>query len=126
MSEWIGQGRTNYVYFEDLDGLKEYLEPFGVRLAEKTNGHVTLHAIIADEGDGWSGDFDFTQVAAFLHDGQVLVMMEAGCDGNRNPTGSAEAYNKAGDSVSLSLTDISALAAKAFGVPQNGIALAKY
>lgn len=126
MSEWIGRARTNYVYFEDLDGLKEYLEPFDVRLAEKTNGHVTLHAIIAGGDDGWSGKFDFTQVTAFLHDDQVLVMIEAGCDGNQNPTGIAEAYNKAGESVSLSLTDIYALAANAFGVPQNGIALAKY
>lgn len=126
MSEWIGRARTNYVYFEDLDGLKEYLEPFGVRLAEKTNGHVTLHAIIADEGDGWSSEFDFTQVAAFLHDDQVLVMMEVGCDGNRYLTGIAEAYNKAGESVSLSLTDIYALAAKAFGVPQSDITLAEY
>jgi hypothetical protein len=135
MANYYGVARTNYFKVKDLDGLKKALEPFSLKLCGK-EGFV---ALLDDHGDGggWPNfaltedgediEFDATvHICPFMEDDQVLVIMEAGHEKYRYVNGWAEAYNAKGERVGITLDDIYAKAAEAFGVPVQSISRATY
>lgn len=138
MANWYGAARSNYVTISDMEGLKAAISPFELEIAESSHGSydpVKFCLLAGEEGwPIWSPDggieFDFkTHVMPFVIEGEVLVIMEAGAEKKRYVTGYAGAYVRHGDTVRatfLSLNDIYAQAATAFGIGQDKITFAEY
>lgn len=138
MSGWKGTARTNYVRIDDVDGLEKSLAPFEGLIEESARlGTDDLCFIATTDDGGWPGwvkdeegfdvEFDLAvHVCPFMADDQILVMMEAGGEKTRSITGSAIAYRKNGEKVSLFLDDIYDKAAEAFGVQKSSIPQCAY
>lgn len=139
MSSWYGTARSNYVKIDDMAGLEAALKPFCVKITPQDTDPAVVYftpedsdtggwqTFSSDDDDGEEIEFNPVEhICPFMADGQVLVMMEAGAERLRYVTGEAQAYNKQGDFVCLSLSDIYAKAAEAFGVPKASITTATY
>lgn len=132
MAEWYGTARTNYVEFESEAAFKEvrdYVEQFDIAMS--THHEVSLAAMfnasdMSDSGgfpnDRYDEDeddfveFDWGYVAQRMAEGHVLVIMEAGAEKLRYISGWAQAWNKEGQHVGISLDDIYEKARAAFGI----------
>ena len=144
MSNWNGAARSNYVRIKDMDGLKNALSPFPIRVYQNNDGLVcflseeedtgswpSFALVEVDHEDGWPSEdeieFDPTvQICPFMEDDQILVMMEAGAEKLRYVSGHASAFNAKGDSCGVSLNDIYEKAAEKFSVPVGKITDASY
>jgi hypothetical protein len=126
MANWEGAARSNYVSIRDEEGLRKALKPFDITIWEK-NG---LFAFGGDsDSGGWPSfaydeedsddevEFDpATQICPFMAEDSVLVMMQSGHEKLRYVDGRAEAYNSAGEYVSISITQIYEIAKEKFGI----------
>ncbi len=140
MANWIGAGRSNYVKIKpkSMKALRASLAPFAVEIVEGAGlnkGAVCFLSTSESGGfeSGWDTendtDIDFdpaVQICPHMVKGQVLVLMEAGAEKLRYITGHAQAYHSDGRNVTVSLTDIYAKAAEAFGVNEKSITAAQY
>jgi hypothetical protein len=129
--DWTGASRTNYVRVADLEGLKNALAVFPISIEAgegKTHG---MHCLIShDEYGSWplsavDPDTDnevqldeYTHILPFIMPGQVLIIMEAGHEGQRYVSGFASAFltTPPYESVSVALFDIYELAKAQFGI----------
>lgn len=144
MANWQGTARSNYVKIKDMEGLKEALKPFPIRLhtavAGPNEGKVCLLSEESDDG-GWPSyayssddddgedeiEFDISAVVCpYMEPGEILVIMETGAEKLRYISGYAAAFNHEGNAVYLFLSDIYAKAADHFGVPLGSITGAEY
>jgi hypothetical protein len=144
MANWSGAARSNYVEIENFEGLTKALDPFSVEICEGSGENMFCFlskdedcgcwpgSATVDVGDGqeWQEEeveFDpSVQICPFMKEGEILVMMETGSEKLRYLTGHANAYNKNGDCVSVSINDIYEKAAQAFSVPVGKISEATY
>jgi hypothetical protein len=138
MADWYGTARTNYVLIKDMEGLKKALEPFDVSIKEhpKHKGFVRLDPSSSQDGDFPSTVFDdddeeiefsFPEhVVPYLAEGQVLIATAAGADGLRYITGWATAFAWNGQTKSISISDITKVAARAFRMDPSQIARPAY
>lgn len=136
MANWYGTARSNYVRIKDkdMDGLKKALEPFPIQIADGYGNNEGKVCFLSNEPDsgGWPSvvysytdedcqeevetEFDpASQICPFMDDNQILVMMEAGAEKLRYITGSAQAYNNAGEFCQVTLFDIYEKAQEYFG-----------
>lgn len=136
---YAGRARTNYVAVDDIEGLKKALAPFPVEVL--VSGTEQGKVALADTtGTGWptleldeEGEEIELDVAAhimpFVREGEVLVLMESGREGERYVAGSANAWVRQGGKVrhtGLSLNDIYRQAARKFAVEASTIGHAEY
>lgn len=133
-----GEARTNYVSITNIKGLTKALKrwPLEVRKSKIEKGKV---ALFDTSGDGWPSfaiddngeDIEFdvaTLIMPFVSEGEVLVVMEAGHEGERYVIGNASAWVRRGKKVLrtfLCLEDIYARAARKFSVKVDSIARAR-
>lgn len=136
MADWYGTARTNYVLIKDMEGLKKALEPFDVSIKEhpQHKGFVFLDPSCTGDGDFPSFDdddeeieFSFQEhVVPYLAEGQVLIATAAGAEMLRYITGWATAYAWNGQTTSISISDITKVAARAFRMDPSQIARPAY
>lgn len=131
MANYYATARSNYFAVKDEMTFRQWAEFTGLNVLEPTHANVTANgirrfAITPDNGDenGWpserenaeSGEFDEVDVsaelAAYLRDGEVAILMEVGSEKLRYLCGYATAVNSAGKSVHMSLEGIYARARK--------------
>lgn len=129
------KARTNFVKIENLEELKKSIECFDVKLIEHSQEEgVFMLKAVTDDGDfpGFQEDEDGNEimfsfessVMPFVEEGQVLVAMSAGHQGDRAILGVASAYLRTGKEITssaISLSDIYSKAAKEFGVSEDQI-----
>lgn len=125
MANWHGAARSNYVKIKDEAGLRNALRHFDVKIWTNSDG---LFAFGGDsDSGGWPSittddddeEIEFSpieQICPFMHEDQVLVMMQSGHESQRYVDGRAEAYNSKGEWVSIALNNIYDLAKKHFGI----------
>lgn len=120
MANYYASARSNYFRVKDLDAFKSALEPFQVEIHESNEGKVCLLSH-ADSGWDWydpttDENFDGCYVISpHLDDGEVCVLMESGAEKLCYVSGYAVAFNNEGREVTVSLSDIYALARNEFG-----------
>ncbi|MTD47202.1 hypothetical protein GKE82_23655 [Conexibacter sp. W3-3-2] len=126
MANYYGIARTNYVRVTDADALTRALEPFDVKLVRRPDAPDTVAILDDSDGGGWPSvaydsfdendeelEFDLVAlVAPFLLDGEVMVAMESGHEKHRYVSGWALAFNNRGETKSVSLEDVYALASE--------------
>lgn len=119
MSNYHGAGRTNYVRYKDLDGLKKALEPFKkLEIHTKTYLGDTLACIldVGEEGDfthydqskqieEWDSFSIEEHVLPYMDKEYVLVVMHSGHCKHAYISGSAIAYYK-DEVITIHLEDI--------------------
>ena len=113
------RGRTNFVLFDDLVGLRKALEPFSVEVVAHDDALHHMIKSTCPDGGGWPGsatvemaggvvhdvEFSFEEsVAPFMKPGQTLVAMEVCADKLRTLTGWAGAFHWDGKSVDCAAT----------------------
>lgn len=138
----INAARTNYVFIEDIDGLRRSLEEFrclSIEEHDELPGFFSLHCgTLNGTKWGWPCRTDRfnadgtcepglsfeINVMPFVREGEVLVAQEAHTQHDlgvsRYVTARSEAFVRQGSNVKklcLDLADIHAMAAKAFGKP---------
>ncbi len=124
MANYVAAERSNPFTVRDPDALKRELEPLGiiVEVSEEVPNQVTLFCE-ADNG-GWPSthydeetgeDTDISIheiVAAYLVEGHVAVLVEAGHEKRRYVGGVAVAVNSAGETCEVDLVEIYERAAR--------------
>jgi hypothetical protein len=119
MANYYGVGRTNYFAVKDEEAFRAALERFPVEVVTSAEHPGKVAVLDAnDDGGGWNFYDDESEedpgivdvMAPHLADGQVAVAMEAGHEKYRYVCGYAVAFNGAGESRQVSLSDIYALA----------------
>ncbi|WP_233875040.1 hypothetical protein [Paraburkholderia adhaesiva] len=137
--DYTGTGRTNYVTVIDVDGLLKAIEPFNITFREHSERKGT-YAFFDSRDQGWPAhgldgegkdiDLDIGQtIMPFVAEGEVLVMMDCGSEGDRYVGGWAQAWLRRGDSsdmVTVGLHSIYDLASQKFGVAVDQIGRAEY
>lgn len=141
MANWYGSARSNYVLVEDMQGLKDALEPFKDISIEQGSKHGFCFIVDKNSDSGaWPSsiyldddrdeevEFDpAVHITPYLEDGEILVMQEVGAEKLRYLTGYAQAFKaKTGECVGVSIESIYKLAANAFGVDVESISRAEY
>lgn len=103
-------------------------ELFALLSAHKLLEEAGLHWVDPDSGSDEEEEIelDLSLLATWMAPGEVLVIESAGCEKLRYLAAFALAYNHKGDEVQISLQDIYAKAADAFGVEVNAISQASY
>jgi hypothetical protein len=121
------QARTNYFKVKDKEALERFVELIDAEL-DWEDGQACILAecgippSVTDEETEEDVDINMVEEAKkFLADGEILVLQGNGSEGMRIFTGFAVAFDNKGNSVSLSLDDIYAKAAKKFKVKQDTI-----
>lgn len=128
MSDWYGSARSNYVKVKDPAAFGAAMEGLGITVwPPDRDGRLAFGVQDGDDG-GWpseryndeAGDwveFDiFEVVAEHLADGEVAVLQEVGAEKLRYLSGWATAVGSDGETVSVSIDDIYALAKAKLGV----------
>lgn len=132
MANWHGTSRTNYVFVDDIDLLKEALAPFDITIDQDERG-VMFSSRESDNGefpsctyiqrDGEEDEEIFfswkEHVMPYVKEGEVLIAMEVGAEKYRFVTGYAEAYVRKGEdvqSIDIDLNQIYAMASEKFGI----------
>jgi hypothetical protein len=125
MANYYGVGRTNYFAVKDEEAFRAALERFPVEVVTSAEHPGKVAVLDAnDDGGGWNFYDDESEddggieedvgivdvMAPHLADGQVAVAMEVGHEEDRYVCGYAVAFNGAGESREVSLSDIYALA----------------
>lgn len=117
--------RSNYFSVEDADGFRAAMADYEVTVVEGKRDQEGMFALLAATEDGsWpthndERDEDIDMVAAVaphLVAGQVAVLVMAGWEKLRYVVGFAEAFDRSGESVRVSLDDIYAAAKAKFSV----------
>ena len=140
MANFKDAARTNYFKVDDLEGLKDSIEPFPLAIEMhpefenyaylktlEENGGWPSYALIENEaGEEEEVEFSFEEhVMPFVAENEVLVEMSVGAEKLRYLNGRSAAYVRRGDEVlreSISISSIYGLAAKAFGIPESRMA----
>ncbi|WP_233875038.1 hypothetical protein [Paraburkholderia adhaesiva] len=132
-----GTARTNYVSINDIDGLRAAIASFNLEVHEHPEFAGT-YAFFVSNGLGWpdhhvddkGNDIGLNVckvIMPFVHDGEVLVLMDSGNQGHHYVCGRAEAWRRHADqteSVAICLHSIYAIAADRFAVPVGHISQA--
>lgn len=142
MANPIGLSRTNYVRIKDIDALEKAIEAIpGIKYYKADEDPDVLVCFVSDSGDGdgsWPSfyedekgeeqEFDFGKdIVPHLKDGEVLVVMGVSHEKERYAAGYASAYKAPSEvGVSISLSDIYSIAAKAFDVESSKITACEY
>lgn len=130
MANWYGAARSNYFRVKDHEAFKASMSENGVDVFEgegKTAGMVmvTPNTLVDDSG-GWPRwrydentdedvEIDVPElVAGHLAEGSVAVFMQCGHEKLRYLDGYAEAIDRTGKRIAVSLNDIFQMAAKSF------------
>lgn len=129
MADWYGTSRTNMVYIDNLDGLKESLEPFDITIDEREDGSVLFSSRESCNGDfpafgstDEDEELEFSweeHVMPFVKEGEVLIVMSSGAVKYQYVTGYADAYVRKGSdvqSIGLDLNHIYDLASEKLGI----------
>ena len=132
MANYEASARTNYVKVEDLDGLKNSLEPFQLTLHRTIWVPAGYYCILNDYEGGWGEvlfdedtdeetTFSFEEhVMPFVEVGQVVVAQEVGYEKLRYLVGQSAAFIRRPDgtieTISINLDEIYDLAKEKFGV----------
>lgn len=135
--DYYGTGRTNYVRVEDLEGLRDLIEDLPLRMFERDGRYAfisddsggSLDVSIYDYDIGEERYLNIRDVMPFIAEGEVLITMSAGNEGNRYVSGVAEAYVRIGDEIHetfVSLNNIYQIAADQFAVSVDSISRAEY
>ena len=125
MANYYATARSNYFAVKDEMTFRQWAEIIGLQVItpthlDKTADGIPRFAITPAGGHdcGWptqrlneeTKEFDVVDVpvdlASYLKDGEVAVLMEVGSEKLRYLRGYATAVNSAGKSVSMSLDDI--------------------
>jgi len=125
MANYYATARSNYFAVKDEMTFRQWAQFAGLKVLEPTHAKVNADginrfAITPDDGDdcGWptqrfneeTGDDDEVDVpgelAAYLKDGEVAVLIEVGSEKLRYLCGYATAVNSTGKTVNLSLEGI--------------------
>ena len=131
MSNYYATARSNYFAVKDEMTFRQWAEFVGLKVLDPTLAAtnadgIPRFAITPDNGDenGWpshryneeTGDDNEVDVAAelaaYLKDGEVAVLMEVGSEKLRYLCGYASAVNSSGKTVCMSLEGIYGLARK--------------
>lgn len=127
--------RSNYFKVKDPEKFREFVKALpDVRIVSTNSDHPDTFCIVSD--NGWptymSGLVDdatdinfFEYLAEFLPDNEVVILMEAGSEGERFVIGTAFAITNKGR-ICVDLCDIYAKAALQFGVSRESINLCEY
>jgi hypothetical protein len=131
MANYYATARSNYFAVKDETIFRQWAEFAGLKILEhdhqdKTADGICRFAITPDDGDdsGWptsryneeseeDHDVDVSgELAAYLQDGEVAVLIEVGSEKLRYLCGYATAVNSKGETLSMSLEGIYDLAGK--------------
>ena len=131
MANYYATARSNYFAVKDEVTFRQWAEFVGLKVLDPTHQDKTADGIrrfaIAPDGgndDGWptsryneeTEEYDDVDVheelAAFLKDGEVAVLMEVGSEKLRYLCGYATAVNSKGEIVGITLEGIYDLARK--------------
>jgi len=131
MANYYATARSNYFAVKDEMTFKQWAEFVGLKVLDPTHKNKTADgirrfAITPDGGDenGWPNqryngiteEYDevdvFQELATYLKDGEVAVLIEVGGEKLRYLCGYATAVNSAGETVSMSLESIYRFAQK--------------
>jgi len=127
MANFYGTARTNYFKVKDAEAFKAWVEDLpSVVLIEK-DGLFGFYSDCPDSGtfpssrwDDEKEDFveiDLTaELAEFLTDDTIAVLMEAGAEKKRYISAWAQAVNHKGEVETISLFDIYGMAEERFGI----------
>lgn len=141
MADWNGHARTNYVRIKFMEELLERIKPFQLEIITRSDGKSMFVATTTSgwpstetvEVDGQDEEVTFdagADIAPFMHEGEILVVMECGAECNSNGpqylSGRVDAYNHLGESIAITLGDIYEQAAKFFKVNANSISRCEY
>jgi hypothetical protein len=129
MANYEAVWRSNYIAVKDEaaftkeiedSGLKDHLDVARDDTGERiclcgTGGEGIPLETYNEESDDW-GSFDWGDFCSrHLKEGEVLIVMEAGCEKLRYITGISRAYNHEGATLSVSIDDIYGLVEKHWG-----------
>ena len=122
---YIGSTRSNYFAVKDPEAFKAFLQQFGdLELMEGEADKKGLFGFLvggdsgslpsskrapAPDGEGLEEDIDvdfIAELAPYLADGHVGVVIEIGYEGMRFLGGYASAFNNQGETRQISLDDI--------------------
>ncbi len=121
MADWWGSSRSNYFKVKDKAAFLSWLSDLGeVSVLHEENGYI---AITGDNFGGWPtclGEdcepFDLAgELAGFLADGEIAVLIETGAEKLRYITGNAVAIDNQGKRIEIVLSDIYDQAEAVFG-----------
>ena len=131
MANYYATARSNYFAVKDEMMFRQWAEFAGLKVldpthTDKTADGIPRFAITPDNGneDGWPShryneeteeydDVDvLEELAAYLKDGDVAILMEIGSEKLRYLCGYANAVNSKGETVGITLEGIYALAGK--------------
>ena len=132
MANWHGTSRTNYVYVDDIDLLKETLAPFditidvsndGVMFSSRESDSGSFPSFVYVQHDDQEDKelvFDWKEhVMPYVKEGEVLIVMSVGAEKYRYVTGYSEAYVRKGtdiQSIGLDIGEIYELASEELGI----------
>lgn len=140
MANWEGVARTNYFTPLDLGKLEALAQQASFVVYPSIVASAPKVALGSTEG-GWPSmiydeekdeerDFSFEKdIMPLVAEGEVVILQEAGYEGQRYVTGNAVAFQRQGDlvrSVQVNIDDIYKLAAENFCVSVEEISKAVY
>lgn len=138
MANWYGTARSNYVFVDDIELLKEALAPFDVAVDQDERGVMfssreneygafpNIAYIDSEEQEDEEIEFSWKEhVMPYVKEGEVLIIMEVGAEKHRYITGYSEAYVRKGQDIqclSINLNQIYEMASEKFGIVPRTLA----
>ncbi len=136
MADWIGMSRSNYFQVKDEVAFRKWAEELELAVITDAERRFGIYSKADDGGFPWERlsedeqemeDIDFeAELAAYLAEGSVAILMQAGHEKARYVSGYAVALNHEGKRVAFALSDIYQKAAEFFDTDLNNISQATY
>lgn len=137
MANWYGSARSSYFRVRNEEEFRAWVEKRELQILFEDKGRFAIAPADSSDTGGWSNweknpdpnpdaeeliAIDFIgELTGQLAEGEVAVIMETGAQKLSYLTGNAVAVHSSGETVSLDLNNIYALAAERFNVDPETI-----